>query len=154
VRNPGNALEYGGVTRSTEVGGPETATDSVKWKHAEKSESAAASLVGPEGHDYSHAACEAARILSGKWVLAVLVELAEGPQRHNDLARAVGAEDHKPIDRALRRLLLTRMVERTVHDLDGSAPRVCYELTLRGHSALPVIQGLAGWWREAGAPEH
>lgn len=99
-------------------------------------------------------AYEAARILSGKWVPAVLVQLAGGPRYHNDLARAAGLMENKPLDRALHRLVHMRLVDRTVHNLGGSAPRVRYRLTPRGHSVLPIIDELAGWWQAANAAEN
>ena len=101
----------------------------------------------PKGQADFEDAYEAARILSGKWVFAVLLQLAEGPRYHNDLARSAGMPENKPLDRALHRLLHTRMVDRTVHNVGGSAPRVRYRLTPRGYSVLPIIDDLAGWWR-------
>ncbi|MER5350177.1 helix-turn-helix domain-containing protein [Kitasatospora sp. NPDC002551] len=100
------------------------------------------------------AAYEAVRILSGKWVFAVLVQLARGPHYHNELARSTGMPENKPLDRVLDRLLHMRLVDRTVHNLAGSAPRVRYQLTPRGHSVLPIIDELAGWWQATELPEH
>lgn len=103
-----------------------------------------------ERHDTSHAyqdAYEAVRILSSKWVLAVLVELARRPRSHNDLARATGLIEHKPLDRALRQLREIRLVDRTVHNVKGSAPRVRYQLTTTGRSLLPIVDELAMWWQ-------
>lgn len=104
----------------------------------------------PEHHDERenfHHAYEAARSLSGKWVFAVLVHLERGPRCHSDLARATGLLENKPLDRALRRLVSMRLVDRTVLDAGGSAPRVRYRLTPRGHSVLPIIDELAIWWQ-------
>lgn len=111
--------------------------------------------VGPEDeHGRRQDAYEAARILSGKWVLAILIHLAEGPRYHNDLARSAGTAENKPLDRALHRLLHLRMVDRTVHNVGGSAPRVRYRLTPRGYSLLPIIDDLADWWRTTETCEH
>ena len=85
---------------------------------------------------------ETASILSQKWILAVLVELADGPRHHNDLARATGLTENKPLDRALRRLVSMRLVDRTVRNIRGSAPRVQYGLTVRGRALLPIIDEL------------
>ncbi|HEX4832238.1 MAG TPA: helix-turn-helix domain-containing protein [Trebonia sp.] len=98
-------------------------------------------------HQVSTDAHEAARILSGKWIVTVLVHLAGGPKTHSDLARATGLEENKPLDRALHRLVGARLVERTVHNVRGSVPRVRYCLTNQGHSVLPIIDELAGWWQ-------
>ncbi|MGW6317594.1 winged helix-turn-helix transcriptional regulator [Streptomyces sp. NPDC055099] len=100
-------------------------------------------------------AYEAARILSGKWIFAVLLQLAaRGPSCHNDLARATGLLENKPLDRALRQLVNTQLVDRTVHDVGGSVPRVRYRLTPRGYSVLPIIDDLAVWWQASEAGEQ
>ncbi|HEX3785821.1 MAG TPA: helix-turn-helix domain-containing protein [Pseudonocardiaceae bacterium] len=85
---------------------------------------------------------EAALILSHKWSLAVLVELAGGPRHHNELARATGLRENKPLDRALRRLASMQLIDRTVRNVRGSAPRVQYGLTVRGRALLPIIDEL------------
>jgi DNA-binding HxlR family transcriptional regulator len=90
---------------------------------------------------------EAALVLSYKWVLAVLLQLAAGPRCHNELARATGLTENKPLDRALRRMVSMQLVDRSIHNVDGSAPRVRYSLTAKGHSVLPIIDELATWWQ-------
>lgn len=100
-------------------------------------------------HQELMSAQEAIRILSGRWILTVLVLLAGGPRGHNDLARATGLIENKPLDRALHRLVAEQLVARTVHNNGGSAPRVRYHLTTRGHSVLPIIDELAVWWQKA-----
>jgi DNA-binding HxlR family transcriptional regulator len=115
--------------------------------------------VYQEKHQKFTHAHEAARILSGKWIVAVLILLAGGPRTHNDLARATGLEENKPLDRALHRLVSARLIDRTVHNVRGSGPRVRYCLTNRGYSVLPIIDDLAGWWQavdvgqQSGGPE-
>ncbi|MDT0268748.1 helix-turn-helix domain-containing protein [Streptomyces sp. DSM 44915] len=90
---------------------------------------------------------EAARVLSGKWVFPVLCHLGTGPRCHSELARATGLTENKPLDRALRTLMNADLVDRTVLDIGGSAPRVRYRLTPRGRSVLPIIDELANWWQ-------
>jgi DNA-binding HxlR family transcriptional regulator len=101
-------------------------------------------------------AYEAARILSKKFVLAVLAELAKRPRSHNELARAIGLIEHKPLDRALHQLRGMQLIERNVLNISNSAPRVNYRLTARGYSLIPVINELAAWWQaiEATANEE
>lgn len=96
---------------------------------------------------YGKDAHEAIRALSGRWVLTVLTQLSGGPRYHNDLARSAGVRENKSLDRALRCLLQTCMVDRTIDNIGGSAPRVRYGLTQRGRSVLPIIHELAEWWR-------
>jgi DNA-binding HxlR family transcriptional regulator len=107
-----------------------------------------------QAHGHFQDAYEAVQVLSGKWVFAVLIQLARGPHYHNELARSAGMAENKPLDRALHRLLHIRLVDRTVHNVGGSAPRVRYQLTPRGHSVLPIIAELAGWWQATELPEH
>jgi DNA-binding HxlR family transcriptional regulator len=99
------------------------------------------------GNEHVQDAHEATLALSHKWVLAVLVQLEPGPQCHNELARATGLSENKPLDRALHRLVSMRLVDRTVRNVGGSAPRVQYRLTTRGQAILPVIDELAAWWQ-------
>jgi DNA-binding HxlR family transcriptional regulator len=139
-RNPVRAADSEGTAHSAGFSDSDDLMDSTTRENA--------------GHGHFQDAYEAARVLSGKWVFAVLVQLAEGPRYHNDLARSTGMAENKPLDRTLHRLVHTRMVDRTVHNVGGSAPRVRYRLTQRGYSVLPIIDELAGWWRATEAPEH
>ncbi|MQA84604.1 MAG: ArsR family transcriptional regulator [Streptosporangiales bacterium] len=92
----------------------------------------------------SDAARAAVEVISGKWVLVVLVELAKGPKRHNELARETGLEQ-KPLDRALRRLEEAGLVARNVSTTE-SPPRVRYRLTSQAEELLGPLGELAGWW--------
>jgi DNA-binding HxlR family transcriptional regulator len=90
----------------------------------------------------------AVQLLSGKGTLAVLHELAGGPKRHNELARALGVE-HKPLDRTLRRLQDARLVLREVHPV---RLQVRYRLAPEARPVLSMLDELARAWRCLRAP--
>jgi DNA-binding HxlR family transcriptional regulator len=89
---------------------------------------------------------EAVRLLSPKWVLPVLTELADGAKGHNELARAVGTV-HRQLDRVLDRLVEAGLVERIV-DVSRQPLRVRYALSAGGHAAQEPLDELARWWRK------
>lgn len=91
----------------------------------------------------------AVQLLSGKGTLAVLHELADGPRRHNELARALGVE-HKTLDRTLRRLQDARLVLREVHPV---RLQVRYRLAPEAGPVLGRLAELARAWRCLGSPE-
>jgi DNA-binding HxlR family transcriptional regulator len=101
----------------------------------------------PGGADLNYAgiAAEAADTIGKKWVVNIVVELANGPRRYNDLLRRL---DHpvapKVFTRALRRLEAENIIQRVV--IDGSPPGVEYRLTNVGQSLLATISDLAGLW--------
>lgn len=73
---------------------------------------------------------EVLRLISRRWTLPVMNELAKGIRSHNDLARAVGA-DNKQLARALQPLVRKQLVYRKVHATTPPV-RVYYSLTPRG----------------------
>lgn len=95
-------------------------------------------------------AYDAASFLARKWVIAVLAELADGPKRHNELARAIGAE-HRPLDRALAQLQNADLIEREV-DVARQPLRVQYRLTPRAVAVRRPLAELADWWQRPGCP--
>ncbi|MEU5880909.1 helix-turn-helix domain-containing protein [Spirillospora sp. NPDC047279] len=70
------------------------------------------------------------RLISRRWTLPVMNELTKGIRSHNDLARAVGA-DNKQLARVLQPLVHKKLVYRKVH-ATTSPVRVYYSLTPRG----------------------
>lgn len=96
------------------------------------------------------AAHEALSFLARKWVIAVLIELAHGPRRHNELARAIGA-DHRSLDRVLAQLQSADLIERKV-DTARSPLQVHYQLTPRATTLQRPLAELANWWQRRGRP--
>lgn len=99
-----------------------------------------------EAYDAFLAACPTRKLLdriSDKWVSLVLVALADGPRRYNDVARAIAGVSQKMLTQTLRSLERDGLVIRTV---TPSVPvRVDYELTPLGHTLLPVMRAIKMW---------
>ncbi|WP_306319037.1 MULTISPECIES: helix-turn-helix domain-containing protein [unclassified Streptomyces] len=87
-------------------------------------------------------------VISGKWDLAVMIELWPESRRHAELGRATGVE-RKQLTRVLRRLESSGLVDRTV-EADSSPVRVRYGLTTRGRELLRGIDEVARWWAAGG----
>ncbi|MEV5693925.1 winged helix-turn-helix transcriptional regulator [Micromonospora globbae] len=94
----------------------------------------------------SMAACPTHRVLDRmgeRWVSLILKELACGPRRHGELARAVAGATQKMLTQTLRGLERDGLVARSV---TGSVPpRVEYRLTPLGASLLPVLAVVTEW---------
>lgn len=75
--------------------------------------------------------------LTDKWVALVIPALADGPQRHSELAYRIAGVSQKMLTQTLRTLERDGLVTRTV---TPSVPvRVDYELTPLGHELFPVM---------------
>ena len=83
---------------------------------------------------------EAAKLLGDKWTLIVLRDLAEGPRRVKDLERLGEGISPSVLASRLKELEEQRIVTRTSYN--EIPPRVEYELTEKGHDALPVLEAL------------
>lgn len=86
-------------------------------------------------------------LLSRKWVLLLVRELARGSRRHNELRRALGSDiTDKVLTRALRRMEASGIVARRT--TNTSPPGVRYYLTPMGESLLRVLSECDRLWRE------
>ena len=83
---------------------------------------------------------EAARLLSDKWTLIVLRDLAGGPRRFKHLAQLGDGISPSILSNRLRELEEHGVVTRTSYN--EIPPRVEYELTAKGADALPVVEAL------------
>jgi DNA-binding HxlR family transcriptional regulator len=82
-------------------------------------------------------------LLSNKWVALVLTALADGPQRHSDLARTIAGVSQKMLTQTLRHLERDGLVSRTV---TPQVPvRVDYTLTPLGRELAPLMFRLKSW---------
>jgi DNA-binding HxlR family transcriptional regulator len=81
-----------------------------------------------------------------KWSLLVLLNLAEGELRFNQLRRAIGDISQRVLTETLRSLERDGYLTRTVHPV--SPPMVSYQLTDRGHSILGPFRTLVMWAKE------
>lgn len=97
-------------------------------------------------YDAFLAACPSRQLLDlvgSKWVCLVLTALADGPQRHGELARHIAGVSQKMLTQTLRDLERDGLVTRSV---TPSVPvRVDYELTPLGHDLRLVVQPLKSW---------
>ena len=81
--------------------------------------------------------------LADKWSLCVLLALADGPVRFNELKRVVEGVTQKMLGQTLRRLDANGLVERRAF---ATRPmRVEYEVTPLGRTLLPIIEDLRAW---------
>ncbi|SIN40825.1 winged helix-turn-helix transcriptional regulator [Micromonospora cremea] len=81
--------------------------------------------------------------LTDKWVALVIPALADGPQRHSELAGRIAGVSQKMLTQTLRTLERDGLITRTV---TASVPvRVDYELTPLGHELFPVMIAIKNW---------
>ena len=83
---------------------------------------------------------------SGKWFIFVLGTLEAGPRRFGELEDAIPGISQRMLTLTLRTLERDGMVAR--HVTPSIPPRVDYELTARGRSALAPLTALHQWASE------
>lgn len=82
--------------------------------------------------------------LGDKWSMLVLITLnANGTMRFNDIHKTIADVSQRMLTVTLRSLEADGLVGRKVYA--EVPPRVEYELTERGRSLIPHIEGLVGW---------
>lgn len=81
--------------------------------------------------------------LGGKWTPLVLQALADGPLRFSDLRAAVGGVTPKVLTQTLTAMVRDGLLTRTHYA--EIPPRVEYELTALGESALAPMSELRRW---------
>lgn len=88
----------------------------------------------------------AVRVLSSKWSVAILAELADGTHRFNELLRHIDGISRRMLSATLRRLEEDGLIERRVY---AEIPvRVEYDLTPAGQALFLALTPLAGWGQE------
>jgi DNA-binding HxlR family transcriptional regulator len=85
----------------------------------------------------------ALHLLSGKWKLIVIANLAKGPVRFGELKRRLPQCTEKMMIQTLRELAHDDLLLRT--QFPEVPPRVQYELTDEGRALLPILGGLRDW---------
>jgi DNA-binding HxlR family transcriptional regulator len=78
-----------------------------------------------------------------KWTVLVVMMLADGPMRFNELKRKIGGVSQRMLTLTLRGLERDGFVSRTMYPT--IPPRVDYELTALGHSLRGPVQELGHW---------
>jgi len=81
--------------------------------------------------------------IGDKWTVLVVMLLADGPLRFNELKRRIGGISQRMLTFTVRGLERDGLVQRTV--FPPVPPRVEYALTPLGRSLLAPIQHLAAW---------
>ena len=95
-----------------------------------------------------------AEIISGKWTLLVIRDLAEGRSRFCELERSLEGISPRTLSLRLRALEEHGIVER--HTYPEVPPRVEYALTEKGKALVPLIEDMRSYgrrWLPAGSSE-
>jgi DNA-binding HxlR family transcriptional regulator len=84
-----------------------------------------------------------AQIVSGKWTLVMLRDLAEGPRRFSELQRSLAGISPRTLSIRLRALEDEGVVER--HEFSEMPPRVEYRLTPKGAALAPIVDAMRAY---------
>jgi DNA-binding HxlR family transcriptional regulator len=87
-----------------------------------------------------------AEIISGKWTILVIRDLAESSCRFCELERSLAGISPRTLSLRLRALEECGVVER--HTYPEVPPRVEYALTEKGKALIPVIEQMRSYGRE------
>src|SRR5687768_7275391 len=90
--------------------------------------------------------CHTAEIISGKWTLLVIRDLADGCSRFCELERSLGGISPRTLSLRLRALEAEGVVERRTYP--EVPPRVEYRLTAKGRALVPLIDQMRHYGRE------
>jgi DNA-binding HxlR family transcriptional regulator len=84
--------------------------------------------------------CACAEIISGKWTLLVIRDLADGSRRFCELERSLQGISPRTLSLRLRALEAEGVVERQTYP--EVPPRVEYALTEKGRDLVPLIEDM------------
>jgi len=84
-----------------------------------------------------------ARIVSGKWTLLVLRDLADAPRRFTELERSLGGISPRTLSQRLCMLEEEAIIQR--REFAEVPPRVEYRLTEKGHALVPLIDEMRAY---------
>ena len=87
--------------------------------------------------------CRTAEVISGKWTLLIIRDLADSSLRFCEIERSLAGISPRTLSLRLRALEGEEIVERRTYP--EVPPRVVYELTDRGHSFRAVLEAMAAW---------
>ena len=82
-------------------------------------------------------------LVGDKWTVLVVVVLARGPRRFNEIKRLIGGITQRMLTFTLRALERDGLVRRTA--FPTAPPKVEYELTELGHSLREPVEALGRW---------
>jgi len=100
-------------------------------------------MAADEGHMCDCPVTATERIISGKWTIRILRDLADGAQRFSMLERSLTGISTRTLSQRLKVLEIEGIIARSV-DGDGAC-RADYCLTAKGTELLPVIEAMRRW---------
>jgi DNA-binding HxlR family transcriptional regulator len=113
-------------------------------EHANDGGAAAHTIEGKCSVEY------AIGVIGGKWKLFIIrLLLYQGPQRYNELLRAIPGISNKVLTENLRELEAAKVA---VREGDGAGSQQ-YGLTTKGAALLPLLKGLGDWAMQHDGPE-
>jgi DNA-binding HxlR family transcriptional regulator len=89
--------------------------------------------------------CRTSEIISGKWTLLIIRDLAEDPLRFCELERSLEGISPRTLSLRLRCLEEQGVVERRTYP--EVPPRVEYALTEKGRALVPLIEDMRAYGR-------
>jgi DNA-binding HxlR family transcriptional regulator len=89
--------------------------------------------------------CRTSEIVSGKWTLLVIRDLADGSRRFCELERSLEGISPRTLSLRLRALEEQGIVKR--HTYPEVPPRVEYALTEKGEALVPLIEDMRRYGR-------
>jgi DNA-binding HxlR family transcriptional regulator len=98
--------------------------------------------------------CRTSEIISGKWTLLVIRDLADGSRRFCELERSLEGISPRTLSLRLRALEEQGIVKR--HTYPEVPPRVEYALTEKGEALVPLIEDMRTYgrhWLPTGASD-
>jgi len=84
-----------------------------------------------------------AKIVSGKWTLLLLRDLADGPRRFSALQRSLAGISPGTLSVRLRSLEEEGIIER--REFPEMPPRVEYRLTPKGEDLVPIVDAMRSY---------
>jgi DNA-binding HxlR family transcriptional regulator len=87
--------------------------------------------------------CRTADVVSGKWTLLIIRDLADGSNRFCELERSLEGISPRTLSLRLRALEEQGIVER--HTYPEVPPRVEYALTEKGLALVPLIEDMRAY---------
>jgi DNA-binding HxlR family transcriptional regulator len=89
--------------------------------------------------------CRTAEIISGKWTLLIIRDLADSSLRFCELERSLEGISPRTLSLRLRALEEQGIVERRT--FPEVPPRVTYQLTDKGRALVPLIEDMRSYGR-------
>ena len=81
--------------------------------------------------------------IGGTWKMPILWRLREQKKRYGELKTSLDGITHKMLSTQLKELEKDQLLKRIVYEV--IPPKVEYELTALGKTAIPIIETLRNW---------